>query len=247
MVNLNHPLYCIAHRGGRRKGSNSSENTLGAFAKSIALGVDAIEVDVWQVGGQLLVTHDRRLGKTLPGKGRLLDHTPNYLRNLEMECGGRIPTLQEVLESVGEQVALNIELKGPGCAQLVARTLEQFVRDSSGTFEQYIFSSFDHHQLFHLKQSLPQVKRGVLIEGIPLTYARCCEPLEAYSFHPNVDFINQALVDDAKQRGLKVWVYTVNEIDDFCHLSAMGVDGVFTDYPERLLKLNKDLHWQNVI
>jgi glycerophosphoryl diester phosphodiesterase len=247
MVSLSHPLYCIAHRGGRRKGSHSSENTLKAFAESIALGVDAIEVDVWQVGGQLLVTHDRRLGKTLPGKGRLMDYTPHYLRNLEMECGSKIPTLQEVLESIGEQVSLNIELKGPGCAQLVAKTLQQYVQDSSGTYEQYLFSSFDHHQLFQLKQILPQVRRGVLIEGIPLTYARCCEPLEAYSFHPNVDFINQALVDDAKQRGLKVWVYTVNDIDDFCHLSAMGVDGVFTDYPERLLKLNKDLRWQQAI
>jgi glycerophosphoryl diester phosphodiesterase len=230
------PLYCIAHRGGI---GSHTENTLAALEQCLALGVDAIEIDTWHIGTELLITHDRRLGRTLPGQGRLIDHHPEYLRNLEMACGNKIASLQDILNLVGNQVTLNIELKGPGCSGPVAAMLESYVRDSGGSFDNYVISSFDHHQLYDFKQRLPQVRRGALVEGIPLHYAQCCDELQAYSFHPNVNFINQTLVDDAHRRGLKVWVYTVNEIDDLCHMAELGVDGVFTDHPQRLLDLNR--------
>ncbi|MEL7400493.1 MAG: glycerophosphodiester phosphodiesterase, partial [Pseudomonadota bacterium] len=60
----------------------------------------------------------------------------------------------------------------------------------------------------------------------------------AYSFHPNINFVNQALIDDARKRGLKTWVYTVNETDDWQHMCELGVDGVFTDVPQQLLQMN---------
>ncbi|GAA5317009.1 MAG: glycerophosphodiester phosphodiesterase [Candidatus Pelagadaptatus aseana] len=230
------PLYCIAHRGGV---GNHTENTLAALQQCLTLPVDAIEIDTWQIGGELLITHDRRLGRTLPGQGRLIDHHPEYLRNLEMACGNKIASLHDILQLVGNKATLNIELKGPGCSEPVAELLEAFVRDTGASFDNYVISSFDQHQLFDFKQRLPQVKRGVLVEGIPLHYAQCCDELEAYSFHPNVNFINRDLVDDAHNRGLQVWVYTVNEIDDLCHMSELGVDGVFTDHPQKLLDLNQ--------
>ncbi len=76
------------------------------------------------------------------------------------------------------------------------------------------------------------------MEAIQLDYAHCSEALKAYSFHPNIQFLNQPFLDDAHRRGLKVWVYTVNEIDDLCLMTEMGVDGVFPDEPQRLLELN---------
>ncbi len=241
MSRTRQPLYCIAHRGGRNPAKPYSENTLPAFKDSIAQGVDAIEIDVWKVGGELLVTHDRLLGKLLPGRGRLLDYAPEYLRNLRLPCGNQIPTLEEVLATIGQHVVLNIEIKGPDCASAIAATLRGYIHDTGGSFEQYLVSSFDHPQLYHFKQLLPEVRRGALIDGIPLDYANCCAALDAYSLHPGIDFISQPLIDDAKQRGLKVWVYTVNEPEDFSQLASMGIDGVFTDFPEQLIAFNQKI------
>lgn len=229
------PLLCIAHRGGSQQ---FSENTLAAFEESLNIGVDAIELDVWNLGGELLITHDRRLGKTLPGQGRLIDQHPQQLKELILACGNRIATLTEALQLIGDRVTLNIELKSPDCADLVADTLEMFVRDNALGFEHYVVSSFDHRQLYEFKQHLPQVKRGILVEGIPLHYATGFDELEAYSFHPSINFINADLVSDAQRHGFKVWTYTVNEEDDMQLMSELGVDGIFTDYPKRLMNLN---------
>jgi len=232
---LAQPLYCIAHRGGK---SQFTENTLANLSHCLTLDVDAIEVDVWQVSGELLVTHDRRLGHSLPGHGRLLDFSPEQLLKLELECGSRLARLTEILELVGDKVQLNIEIKGPDCEQKLAEVLISHCHDYAFSLEQFVVSSFDHPQLLSLKQRLPEVRRGVLLAGIPLNHAACCDELGAYSFHPNINCMNQALIDDAKQRGLKVWAYTVNEADDMELLASMGVDGIFTDYPEKLLALN---------
>lgn len=232
---LPYPLYCIAHRGGN---GHYTENTQAAIEACLELNIDAIEIDTWMIGGELLITHDRRLGRTLPGQGRLIDHHPEYLRNLEMSCGNRLASLQDILQLVADRVTLNIELKGPGCSQPVAELLLQHTRDNDQSLEQYVVSSFDHQQLYHFKELLPEVKRGALMEGIPLGYTASCEALEPYSVHPNINFVNRALIDDARKRGLKTWVYTVNEVDDWLHMCELGVDGVFTDVPQQLLQLN---------
>ncbi len=231
------PLFCIAHRGGSRQ---HTENTLEAFQESLEIGVDAIELDVWPVGDRLLITHDRRLGKTLPGQGRLIDHNPEHLQSIPLPCGANLTTLPEVLKLLRDRVWLNIELKGPNCAASVAYALESFTSDHGLGTDHYVVSSFDHQQLYEFKQRLPQVKRGILEAGVPLNYGATAEALEGYSIHPNIDFINQAMVDDAHRRGLRVWPYTVNEIDDLQHMQAMGVDGVFTDYPSRVIALNQE-------
>ena len=231
------PLHCISHRGAR---GDYTENTLGAFDQALQMGVDGIELDVWNIGGELLITHDRRLGKTLPGQGLLLQQSPQFLRSLTLPCGSQLCTLQEVLTLVADRAQVNIELKGPNCVDLVAATLEAHVNDNQLSNDQFCISSFDHMQLHQFQQRSPEVRRGVLIEGIPLGYARCCEELNAYSFHPGLNFVNQALIDDARRRGLKTWVYTVNEDDDLVWVSQLGVDGVFTDRPERLLQLNRE-------
>ncbi len=232
---LPHRLTCIAHRGAHDR---APENTLPAIARALELGVDAIEIDVWHIGGELLVTHDRRLGKRVPGEGLLSAKSPAALRSLKLPGGLQIPTLQEVLQLVDGRVLLNVELKGDNCAAATAAALEAFVHDSAGTLESYIASSFDHQQLFALQRRLPALKRGVLSANIPLDYAAAGEALQAYSFNPAIDCINRQLVADAQRRGLKVWVYTVNAVDDMRAMAALGADGIFTDRPQTLLAIN---------
>ncbi|SHF03562.1 glycerophosphoryl diester phosphodiesterase [Microbulbifer donghaiensis] len=228
-------LFCFAHRGYRQR---ATENTLQAIAHALEFDVDGIEVDIWNVGGQLLVKHDRRLGRLIAGSELLTEMCPEVLREKLLPCGGQVPTLREVLEVVGNNAQLNIEMKGPGCAALVARELESYVRDSGASFEQYLISSFDHRQVYESLQLLPEVRRGVLLDGVPLDLAACAEPLKAYSMHLSLDFADPELIADAKRRGLKNYVFTVNNPDDLVLLAAMGADGVFTDEPQMVMDYN---------
>ncbi|MEW5250100.1 glycerophosphodiester phosphodiesterase [Microbulbifer sp. 2201CG32-9] len=228
-------LFCFAHRGYRRQ---ATENTLQAIQHALEVDVDGIEIDVWNIGGQLLVKHDRRLGRLIAGSELLTDLCPEALREKLLPCGGRIPALREVLELVGNNLQLNIELKGPNCAALLAQELESFVQDGGGGFESYLVSSYDHPQVYQCLQLIPQVRRGVIIDGIPLGLAACAEPLQAYSLHMNLDFVDAELIADCKQRGLRTYVFTVNDPADLALLGKMGVDGVFTDEPELVMEYN---------
>lgn len=229
------PLFCFAHRGYRAR---ATENTLQAIQHALEFDVDGIEIDIWNVGGQLLVKHDRRLGRLIAGSELLTEMCPNALREKLLPGGEQVPTLREVLELVANNVQLNIELKGPGCVALAARELESYVRDSGASFEQYLISSFDHRQVYKSLQLLPQVRRGVLFSGTPLDLAASTEPLKAYSQHLSLDFVDADMIADGRKRGLKSYVFTVNHSDDLPLLAAMGADGVFTDEPQMVMDYN---------
>ena len=232
-------LFCIAHRGGPIIGDQiSPENSIEAIQRSLVLGVDAIEIDIWQIAGELWVTHDRRLGRTLSGQGLLIHQSLDQLRQLRLTNGEPIPRLIDVLEVVGNRALLNIEIKGPDCVPALINTLASFAHDHQISMEQYLISSFDHQQLYQMLQQAPEIKRGVLIEGIPLNYAQICDALKAYSFNTGLGFISRDLINDARQRGLKNWVYTVNHEEDWQWMLELGVDGVFTDKPADLLAFN---------
>lgn len=233
-------LKCIAHRGGPLSGPTPlPENSIAAITRALSLEIDAIEIDVFQVEGELLITHDRRLGRVISGEGIITNLPLHYLRQQQLDNGEPIPTLQQVLELVGDKVLLNIEIKGANSVPRLEQVLRDYVSDCQGSFDQYVISSFDHQQLFQAMQHLPEVKRGVLIEGIPMDYAACCEPLKAYAFNTHLSFVTPELVADARKRGLENWVYTVNHTDDWARLEKMGVDAVFTDKPDALIAFNK--------
>lgn len=235
-------LTCIAHRGGPLMYNEPlPENSLAAISRALDAGVDAIEIDIYQVEGELLVTHDRRLGRVVSGQGIITGQPLAYLRQQTLANGELIPTLTDVLALVKDRAMLNIEIKGPDCVPTLKRQLDAFIHDNQLGYDHYIVSSFDHQQLFESLQGLPDVRRAALIEGIPLDYAQCCEPLKAYAFNTHLSFITPELMADAVRRGLKNWVYTVNHEDDWRWLASLGVDGVFTDTPDCLQKFTLTL------
>lgn len=229
----------IAHRGGHLDTPNAPENSLEAIKQSLSLGVDAIEIDIWNIQGELVVTHDRCLGRVLPGNGMLLEQSLDSLMCLKLSNDETTPTLRQVLELVGSQCILNIEIKGPNCAIRLAQELTRYCRDTRSTLDNYIASSFDQRQLQQLKVKIPKLKRGVLLAGIPLDNAALCAPLEPYFLGLHIGALDQELVDDAQSRGYKVWVYTANTEKDWQQLVELKVDGVFTDYPKRLKLFNE--------
>lgn len=222
----------IGHRGAA---GLAPENTLKSVHKALDHGVDWIEVDVYYVDGELLVIHDDRLERTTNGSGYVLEKSFSYLRSLDAGDGEQIPTLQEVLALIDRKAGINIELKGPDTAEAVATLIHDALR-RGWQYDQFLVSSFNHHSLQHIKEIDPNVPIGVLIYALPLDYAAAAGELTAFSVNMGMSFITKAFVEDAHKRQLKVFVYTVNEAEDFVRMAALGVDGIFTDYPDRLQK-----------
>jgi len=220
----------IAHRGAS---GYEPENTLLAIEAAIVMEVDAVEIDLHLVEGILVVIHDRWLDKTTDGSGRLKDLTFQELRSVDAGKGQKIPTLWEVLRLVNGRCALNLELKSDETVEPLLEILSRASQELNFKPEQFIISSFNHHllKLLHLKTE--DFRIGALTGSRPLGYAEFAEKLGAYSIHIDVDILNQAFVDDAHCRGLKVFVYTVDKEEDIADLINMTVDGIFTNYPTR--------------
>ncbi len=226
-------LLCIGHRGAM---GHAPENTLASIRKALELGAPWIEVDVYSVDGQLLVFHDDRLDKKTDGQGYIQEQSFEYLRSLQVKNSDQhIPTLQEVCELVAGRAGLNVELKGVGTAQAVSELLERLI-NQGWSREQFLVSSFNHRELLAFREINAAIRVGVLHYCLPVDDAKWAEDLGAYSVNPSLEFIDQRFVDDAHRRGLKVYVYTVNHPEDIARMLKLGVDGMFTDYPERVLQ-----------
>lgn len=229
-------LLCIGHRGAM---GHAPENTLASIRKALEFGVPCVEIDVYCVDGQLVVFHDSRLERTTNGTGYLLEQNFTDLRSLDAGDGEKIPTLKEVFEAVHLQAGVNIELKGPDTARPVVEFIFK-MRDMGWSDDLILISSFDHRELAQIRQLDPQIKVGAMMVGLPVNDAAFAESLGAYSVHLSLEFIDRRFVDDAHSRGLRVFVFTVNHPEDIIKMRELGVDGVFTNYPERVLKHKND-------
>jgi glycerophosphoryl diester phosphodiesterase len=222
----------IGHRGAC---GYEPENTLRSFKKALELGVDMIELDVYALkSGELVVIHDDKVNRTTDGNGYVMDKTFEEIRLLDAGQGEKIPTLDEVLDLVDKKVQVNIELKGEGTAEPIAEIINKYVNEKDWSAIDFFVSSFNHIELKKFKDLKPEINIGALIVGIPLDYAKFGEDLGAYSVNLCQEFINQEFVEDAHRRGMKVFVWTVNDLDDIERIKKLGADGIFINYPDRL-------------
>lgn len=225
-------MLIFAHRGAS---GYQTENTLAAMEKALQLGAPAVELDVHNVEGELVVFHDRRLDSKSSGSGIIHLVSKDYLAGINVK-GQPIPTLWQVLELIAGRCIVNIELKGINTVMPLIDLYPKALKQLGFTQEQLLISSFNHPYLREFKQALPNALVAPLLASIPLEGAAVVSQLDAYSLNLDVSFINQALVDDAHQRGAKVYVYTVDHADDIHALKKMGVDGVFSNYPDRAMQ-----------
>ncbi|WP_105166783.1 glycerophosphodiester phosphodiesterase [Pseudoalteromonas sp. T1lg23B] len=221
-------MLVFAHRGAS---GNYPENTLSAIRAALQADVDGIELDVQSCADDYAIVHDTWLDRTTNGTGKVNQTSLQDIQLLDAGNGEHIPNLQQVFDEIGQKTMINLELKHTfGLDQFVA-SIEQNVQNGVINRDQLLVSSFDHHQLVWLKQNLPWVKIGALTASIPLHYAEFAQRLHAYSIHIDKNFINHQFVDDAKQRGLKVFAYTVDKQQDIEDMRAFGVDGIFSNFP----------------
>ena len=224
-------MMIIGHRGAC---GLAPENTLASFAKALEIGVDAVELDVHLAkSGELVVIHDETVDRVSDGKGFVANKTLRELKEYTLEGGEKIPTLNEVFDFINRRCIINVELKGALTAKPVAELIRKYVLEKGWSFEDFFVSSFNHHELFAFHQLLPEVQTGALLEGIPFHYASFGEDIGATHVILYLYTLNKAFIDDAHRRGLKVFVYTVNDPDEMKLLLDMGVDGIISNYPDR--------------
>lgn len=222
----------IGHRGAM---GYEPENTLLSFKKALELGADAVELDVYVCKtGELVVIHDDKVDITTNGKGYVMEKTFDELRILNAGKGEKIPTLREVFDLINRKIKINIELKGVGTAKPVSDLIEDYVGNNGWKYDDFFVSSFNHYELSEFKKINPNIKIGALIVGIPIGFAEFAEKMNADSVNLCVEFINQEFVDDAHRRGMKVYVWTVNDADEIKRIKSLSVDGIFSNFPDRL-------------
>lgn len=182
-----------------------------------------------------MVIHDDTLDRTTNGTGPVAGKSFAYLRSLDAGKGERIPTLEEVFDAVNRRAVINVELKGPGTAEPVVRLIEHYVKTRGWEYQDFLVSSFDHDQLQTAKSLGAEIRIGVLMDKKPRELAANAARLRAWSLHPGKRQVTRELVADAHKRGLKVFVYTINKPSEIIAMKELGADGVFTDFPDRVV------------
>ncbi len=221
---------CIGHRGAK---GYRPENTLPSFEYALELGCTWLELDVYISEGQVIVIHDKDVNRTTNGRGLIEDLSFDYIRSLDAGGGAQVPTLNEVIDLVGNRAVINIELKGKGTAQAVSELLMTRIAHGARP-DNFLISSFDHHEL---ALAAPEFRRGVLLGKLLPDMWERAERLAGWSVNFDKKVISPTLVDEAHERGYKVLVYTANSVTDIKRLMACKVDGIFTDFPDRMLSL----------
>jgi len=210
------------------------ENTLLSFEEAIQRGTDWIELDVHRVNVELFVIHDYRLDRTTNGHGIIYKQALEYIRSLDAGQGEKIPFLHEVFDKVDRRVGINIELKSDGTAQPVMALVDNYIQKHGWSIDDFIISSFNHFELKTVREINPNIKIGILLYGVPLDFDAIMQLIRPNSINISIDFISQDIVNIIHKKGLRVFVYTVNFTDEIQWMIDLNVDGVFTDYPDRV-------------
>ena len=222
----------IAHRGAS---GQYPENTLLAFAKALEMGADALELDVHVCKtGEPVVIHDDTLERTTTGKGEVALHTLAELKKLEAGQGEPIPTLAELFDLVAGKAVIFIELKSLDSALPVARLIQRHVREKGWRYDQLIAMSFHHELLTQAKAFDGGIYLSASLMEMPYDLAAGLKNLGAWAVTPCVDKVTPAFITDARQRGLKIFTWTVNTPERVAYAKSLGVDGIMGDFIDRL-------------
>ena len=247
----------IAHRGGR---GLWPENTLYAFRKAADLGVDVLEMDIRQTAdGILVVLHDETVDRTTDGSGPVAALTLSQLQQLDAGYrwtpdGGKthphrgqgltVPSLREVFSAL-PGARMNLEIKTRDAA--LSKPLCELVREHRME-HRVVVASFGQDAMDTFRSACPGVATAATAEEArqlfrltalfldPLFKPRA-EALQVPERFGNLEVLTPRFVRAARRLNLKIDVWTVNEPEDMKRLIALPVDGIMTDYPDRMLAL----------
>lgn len=232
-----------AHRGAS---GYYPENTMPAFEKAVEMGADGIELDIQLTrDNQIVVLHDEWIDRTSDGKGWLKDFSLEELRrynfNRTHPKEGRlcIPTMQEVFELIRPtNLRINIELK---TGIVFYEQLEEKIlglTKEMGMEDRVIYSSFNHYTIKKIRELEPGAQTGFLYSDGTMDMPQYAKRYGVNALHPalyNLQYPH--FLEECRQDGLKVHVWTVNEPEHMELCCRYGVDAIITNYPDRALEI----------
>ena len=238
----------FAHRGAS---AHAPENTLAAFELALAENADAIELDVkLSADGHVVVIHDGTTDRTTGTHARVKDRSLADLRALDSGSffsekfkNEKIPTLEEVFETMGKRTFINVELTNYNTprdhlVESVCTLVKKFALQ-----DRLVFSSFFALNLSKARRFLPEVPRGLLaFNGLLGAWARSFSFVfgKYQALHPNLKDTTPQQVQRVHRLNRRVHVWTVNEADEMRRLFNWGVDGIFTDDPALAVRVREE-------
>ncbi len=229
-------MIVFGHRGAA---GHFPENTLRSIEIALDHGVDGVEIDVRMLDDAIIVLHDETVDRTTSGNGHYKSLSLDALRGLDAGGGERIPMLSEVVELIDGRIDLNVEVKEPRIAVPVIEDLLSHTIARKSWRSRLLLSSFDVTTTYELARHHGDMRLGVLYEdGFETALARA-KTLDAYSLHMSIRSLDRSKVERAHEANIAVLVYTVNEADDILRCAEARADGVFSDYPDRIVAFNQ--------
>lgn len=219
-------MLIIGYRGAK---GLAPENTLVSFKKALTCAVDAIELDVWcSADDQLMVIHDQTLNRTTAQRGFVNQFTAMALQQLG------IPTLEEVFNLINQQCIINIEIKDPNATKKVVALIEHYVNQRGWSYSNFQISSFLWQVLATVFWLNPSVELGVLIENDIASALLFAKKINAHSINPYYKLLNATNTKAIQEKGFKLYTWTVNAPEDSIFVKMLQVDGIITDFPDRI-------------
>ncbi len=222
------------------------ENTMLAFEKAAEEKADGIELDIhYSKDKQIMIQHDEAMRRTTGLDGFIFDYTRNELEKInaglikENRFGFTpVPSLEEYFAfAKGRKIITNIELK---TAPVYYDRIEEKVCDmiyAAGLEKNIIFSSFNWLSIVRVKEIAPEIPAGLLIEPKLYRMGALFKRMKMNAFHPEFQAVDTGIIRDMHENGIDVNVWTVNEDIDIHNMVNLKVDGIITNYPDRVKRI----------
>ena len=222
----------IGHRGAK---GYELENTFVSFQKALDMQVDGIELDVHlSVDGEIIVIHDESIDRTTNGKGFVNALSLRELKAFRIDGKHEIPTLAAVFDLVNQDCFINIELKSYEATEKVVSLIEKYVTKKGWKYDSFLISSFDWNALQQVAFLNDKIPIGVLTEtdlDLALAFAKF---IQAKSIHPHFHLLTEENTAKMQEKGLQVFPWTINELEDIQKIKTFNVNGIITDFPNRI-------------
>jgi glycerophosphoryl diester phosphodiesterase len=249
-TNQSNHIKNIAHRGAS---AYAPEHTIEAYKLGQQLKGDYIEIDLQMTkDGRLIAMHDETLDRTTNGTGLVRNHTLTEIKQLDAGSffnekypdlakeefkHAKVPTLAEIIETFGQNANYYIETKSPdeypGMEEKLLEIINHYHINDKVIIQS--FSEESLRKIHNLNANIPLVQLLSYKKAVQLTGAEI-EKYKTYciGLGMNYKYIDAAYVKKIKQHGLEVHPFTVDNEKDMKKLLIWGVDGMFTNYPDRL-------------
>ena len=215
----------IGHRGAA---GLAFENTISSISKALELGINCVEIDVWQIAtGELIVFHDAYLDRLTESTGPTDSLTYEQLSTIRLNNGEYIPTLDSVIEFVKQhKIKVIVEVKH----EKAIKATYEFMHNTLD-YSDFTIGSFFHTSIMELKIEHPLVQTAIMFESVPVglsDYLNLVNP--DYVIVSNETF-NDHLVNTINKQSRRLIFYTVNTIHEMEAVIHTKPHGIITNYP----------------